>query len=73
MNCRWKDKDGNHQYNTFIPEVDSPVTFQDVELPEPQAGEKRKPQSRRPTDKGALYYKYDHDVHKWLMHICRAH
>ena len=44
MNCRWKDKNGIHLYDSFIPEVDRPVTAHDEELPEPQPGAQRKQQ-----------------------------
>ena len=43
-----------HLYDdSFIPEVDRPVTFtaHDEDLPEPQPGERRKRYARRPTDK----------------------
>jgi len=73
MNSRWSDKDGNQRYNTFIPEVERPATAQDAEFPEPQPGEKRKRQARRPTDKGALYHEYSRDVHEWLTHLRRVH
>ena len=71
MNCRWKDKSRNHRYDSFIPEVERPVTAQDEEVP--QSGEKRKRQARQPTDKGALYHDYSRDVHEWLTHLRRVH
>ena len=69
----WKDKDGNHRYDSFIPEVERPVTADNVELSEPQSGEKRKRLARRPTDKGALYHDYSRDVHEWLTRLRRVH
>ena len=36
-------------------------------------GEKGKLQPRRPTDKGALFYKCSHDVHEWLTHLRHVH
>ena len=61
MNCRWKDKNGNHQYDSFIPEVERPVTAQHEEFPGSQPGEKRK--RRPPSDKGALYHDSSCNVH----------
>ena len=72
-NCRWKDKDGNHQYDSFIPEVERPLNTDGTDSPDPQPGEKRKRQPRRPTDKGALYYMYSRDVHEWVTHLRRIH
>ena len=71
--CRWKDKDGNHLYECFIPEVDRPVTGEDVDVPDPEPGEKRKRQGRRKTEKGAMYHDYSRDLHEWLTHLRRVH
>ena len=76
MNCRWKDKNGNHRYDSFIPEVERPVTAQNEQFPGSQPGEKRKRQARRPTDnsdKGALYHDYSRNVHDWLTHLRRVY
>ena len=71
---RWKDeKTGALKYTTFIPDVERPVTDQDVQLPDPSPGEKRKRVPRRATDKGALYHDYNASVHEWLTHIRRVH
>ena len=67
----WKDKDGNHRYDSFILEVERPVTAQDEEVS--QFGEKRKRQARQPTDLGALYHDYSRDVHEWLTDLRRVH
>jgi hypothetical protein len=47
--CKWKDKNGNHRYDTFIPEHERPATESDIVSSDPQPGEKRKRVSRRPT------------------------
>ena len=47
MNCRWKDKSGNHLHDSFIPEVDKPIPAHDEDLPELQPGEKEKATTRR--------------------------
>ena len=73
MICRWKDKNRNHRYDTFIPEVERPVTAQDEDVPEPQFRKKNKQQARRPTDKGDLYHDYCRDVHKRLTHLRHVH
>ena len=73
MTCRWRDEHGDNLYDTFIPEVERPAIAQDGDVPELQPGEKRKRQPRRPTDKGALFYKYSRDVHEWLTHLRRVH
>ena len=73
MYCRWKDDKKAIKYDTFIPDIERPVTGNDVLLPEPSPGEKRKRQPRRPTDKGAMYHEYDANVHEWLTHIRRVH
>ena len=76
MTCtcgRWKDEQGNNLYDTFIPEVERPAIAQDADVPEPQPGEKRKRQPRRPTHKGALFHKYDRDLHEWVTHLRRVH
>lgn len=73
MTGRWKDDQGNNLYDTFIPEVERPAIAQDADVPAPQSGEKRKRQPRRPTAKGALFYKYSRDVHEWLTHLRRVH
>ncbi len=48
MSCRWKDKDGNHLYDSFIPEVERPLNADGTNSPDPHPGEKRKLQPRRP-------------------------
>ena len=83
MTCtcgRWKDEQGNNLYDTFIPEVERPAIAQDADVPEPQVGpqpeEKRKRQPRRPTlatHKGALFHKYDRDLHEWVTHLRSVH
>jgi len=72
MSCRWKDKDGNHLYDSFILEVERPLNADGTDSPDPQPGEKRKRQPGRPTDKGALYYEYSCDVHEWLTRLDEA-
>ena len=61
MTGRWKDDQGNNLYDTFIPEMERPAIAQNADVPAPQSGEKRKRQPRRPTAKGALFYKYSRD------------
>ena len=73
MTCRWKDKEGNNKYDTFVPEVERPSTAEDVESQDRQPGEKRKRQPRRPTDKGALFHEYSRDLHEWVTHLRRVH
>lgn len=68
MTCRW-----DNTYAKFIPEVERPALAQEAEVPEPQSGEKRGRTARRPTDKGALFFKYNRDVHEWLTHLRRVH
>ena len=50
MNCRWKDKDGNNRYESFIPEAGLTSTAQAAEVSGPQPGEKRRRHARRPTN-----------------------
>ena len=50
MHCRWKDTDGNHMQDSFIPNVDMPVTAHDEDLPESQQGEKGKRLSSEATN-----------------------
>ena len=68
MTCRWENA-----FDTFIPEVERPAIAQEEDVPEQESGQKRGRKSRRPTDKGALYFKYNRDVHEWLTHLRRVH
>ena len=73
MTYRWKDKEGNNMYNTFVPEVDRPSTAEDVESQELQPGDRKKRQPRRPTDKDALLHEYSRHVHVWVTQLRRVH
>jgi hypothetical protein len=68
MTCRW-----HNMYTKFIPEVERPAVAQEAEVQEPQSGEKTGRTARRPTDKGALFFKYNCDVHEWLTHLRHVH
>ena len=39
MSCRWKDKDGNHLYDSFILEVERPLNADGTDSPDPQPGD----------------------------------
>ena len=74
VHCRWVDSEGNHKFETFIPEVERPACSNDDTAADPLPGEpKRKPQPRRPTDKGAMYHEFSREVWEWLTHIRRVH
>ena len=70
---RWMDSEGNHKYETFIPEVERPADAHDDTAADILPGEpKRKQQPRRPTDKGAMYHEFSREVWEWLTHIRRV-
>ena len=46
----------------------------DEESEHEDAGARRKkPRSKAETDKGALYHRYEKEVHQWLTHLRRVH
>ena len=68
------DSEDNHKFETFIPEVERHAGSHDDTAADPLPGElKRKPQPRRPTDKGAMYHEFSREVWEWLTHIRRVH
>ena len=50
MNCWWEDKDGNHRYDSFFPEVERPVTAHHAELSELQFGWREEKAASEATD-----------------------
>ena len=74
VHCRWVDSEGNHKFETFIPEVERPADSRDDTAADSLLGEpKRKQLPRRPTDNGAMYHEFSREVCEWLTHIRRVH
>ena len=71
---RWMSND-KHCFDCFIPDVggvesnDASHTSHDT--PDTPSEPKRK--RKRVTVKGAMYFKYNADVHQWITHLRRVH
>ena len=74
--CRWKKPNGEHQFQRLIPLLSSESRRDaEDEESEPEDGARRKtrkPRSKAETDKGALYHRYEKEVHQWLTHLRRV-
>ena len=72
---RWTKSDGGHEFQHLIPEGvtdaadDEPSQGADVD----EAGMKPRRKMRTLTNKGALYTRYNFQVHCFLAHLRRVH
>ena len=71
MWCRWKCANGEHEFDTFIPDISGNKAESSDD--DTQTGEGKRKKRRQETDKGAMYRKYSKEVHEWVTHLRRVH